>query len=447
MARSIRDAKLDTRSARLKLTQRREPYWANLSGGLALGYRKGKAGGTWIAKHYSAAHGRRYHAIGPADDTLDAGVVSFTQAQAKAREWLAGLAKLGADRASKGPYKVADAMDDYIAHRESLGKSTRDARSHDRSFIRPTFGTVELANLTTDRIRKWLTDLAKLPPRARTRKGAKQNFRRMSDGAESIRRRQSSANRILSTLKAALNRAWQEGKVPTDTAWRRVKPFEGADSARVRYLTIAEAKRLINACDPAFRKLVQAALQTGGRYGQLAALVASDFNRDSGTVAMRTRKGRGKEKTYHVVLTKEGTTFFTEVCAGLAGGELMFRNVDRIERTRKRLEDAGKPIMIDDKGDWRESEQERPIEEASARAKISPKVNFHCLRHTWASHAVMNRVPLLVVAKNLGHADTRMVEKHYGHLAPSYIADAIRAGAPKFGFRPDRKLAVLQGRA
>jgi hypothetical protein len=38
----------------------------------------------------------------------------------------------------------------------------------------------------------------------------------------------------------------------------------------------------------------------------------------------------------------------------------------------------------------------------------------------------------MVVAKNLGHADTRMVEKHYGHLAPSYIAEAIRAGAPRF---------------
>jgi hypothetical protein len=36
--------------------------------------------------------------------------------------------------------------------------------------------------------------------------------------------------------------------------------------------------------------------------------------------------------------------------------------------------------------------------------------------------------------------DTRMVEKHYGHLAPSYIADAIRAGAPRFGFKPDPKL-------
>ena len=39
----------------------------------------------------------------------------------------------------------------------------------------------------------------------------------------------------------------------------------------------------------------------------------------------------------------------------------------------------------------------------------------------------------MVVAKNMGHSDTRMVEKHYGHLAPSYVADAIRAGAPRFG--------------
>jgi hypothetical protein len=55
----------------------------------------------------------------------------------------------------------------------------------------------------------------------------------------------------------------------------------------------------------------------------------------------------------------------------------------------------------------------------------------------------VNGVPLLLVAKNLGHSDTRMVEKHYGHLAPSYIADAIRAGAPRFGFQPDSRQATL----
>jgi hypothetical protein len=56
----------------------------------------------------------------------------------------------------------------------------------------------------------------------------------------------------------------------------------------------------------------------------------------------------------------------------------------------------------------------------------------------------MKGVLLLVVAKNLGHSDTRMVEKHYGHLAPSYIADAIRKGAPKFGFKSDKRVVALK---
>jgi len=71
-------------------------------------------------------------------------------------------------------------------------------------------------------------------------------------------------------------------------------------------------------------------------------------------------------------------------------------------------------------------------------------VSYHILRHTWASLAVMNETPLLVVARNLGHADTRMVEKHYGHLAPDFIKDAIRAGAPKFGIALDRKVTPLR---
>jgi len=46
---------------------------------------------------------------------------------------------------------------------------------------------------------------------------------------------------------------------------------------------------------------------------------------------------------------------------------------------------------------------------------------------------VMDRVPLMAVARNLGHADTRMVEKHYGHLAPSYVADTVRAAFGMLG--------------
>jgi hypothetical protein len=59
----------------------------------------------------------------------------------------------------------------------------------------------------------------------------------------------------------------------------------------------------------------------------------------------------------------------------------------------------------------------------------------------------MNGVPLMVVAKNLGHTDTRMVEKHYGHMAPGYVADAIRAGAPRFeSNEPDAVVSIARGR-
>jgi integrase len=128
---------------------------------------------------------------------------------------------------------------------------------------------------------------------------------------------------------------------------------------------------------------------------------------------MRSFKGQGgHEREHHVTLTEEGAGFFLAACAGRAGHELIFRNGDR---------------------EWRKSEQKQRMLAACEHAKIAPPVSFHILRHTWASLAVMAGMPLLVVAKNLGHADTRMVEGHYGHMAPSYVAEAIRAGAPRFG--------------
>ena len=75
------------------------------------------------------------------------------------------------------------------------------------------------------------------------------------------------------------------------------------------------------------------------------------------------------------------------------------------------------------------SEQQRPLADAAKRAKIQD-VSFHILRHTYGSHLAMRGVPLMVIARQLGHSDTRMAERHYAHLAPSYVADAIRAGNP-----------------
>jgi hypothetical protein len=79
-------------------------------------------------------------------------------------------------------------------------------------------------------------------------------------------------------------------------------------------------------------------------------------------------------------------------------------------------------------GAWKASEQGRPMAAVNEHARLKPPITFHGLRHTWASLAAMNGVPLLIVAKNLGQADTRMVEKHYGHLARiSHTTDGCAA--------------------
>ena len=63
MARTVRNAKIDTRSARAKLVARREPYWTVLSQGCALGYRKGSKGGTWIVRFRDHDGRQHYEAI------------------------------------------------------------------------------------------------------------------------------------------------------------------------------------------------------------------------------------------------------------------------------------------------------------------------------------------------------------------------------------------------
>ena len=163
-----------------------------------------------------------------------------------------------------------------------------------------------------------------------------------------------SANRTWTVLRALLNHAFREGKAESDLAWRKVKPFRSVDTARQRYLSVAEARRLINACDPEFRPLVQAALQTGARYGELVRLQVCDFNADADTLAIHQSKS-GKPR--HVVLTNEGAALFAQLAAGRGGPEPLLRRV------------GGQPFA--------KSQQTRPMIAACERAKITPRVSFH----------------------------------------------------------------------
>ena len=54
----------------------------------------------------------------------------------------------------------------------------------------------------------------------------------------------------------------------------------------------------------------------------------------------------------------------------------------------------------------------------------SDKRGVHCLRHTFASHLVMNGTPLRTVQVLLGHASINTTER-YAHLSPDYLKDSL----------------------
>jgi integrase len=189
----------------------------------------------------------------------------------------------------------------------------------------------------------------------------------------------------------------------------------------VRYLSEAECSRVVNACKPAFRNLVRGALLTGCRYSEIAGLRTADFNADAGLVTIRESKAG---KPSHVVLTDEGRRFFAALTAGKLANDPIFTRAD---------------------GEvWGKSHQLRPMLDACRHAKIRPAVSFHVLRRTHGSMLAVRGVPMAVIAEQLGHAETRMTERHYAHLAPSYVADTIRAHFPTLGIEGDTSVVPLQ---
>jgi integrase len=416
MPRSARDAKLETRSARAKLAARKAPYFVKVAKGLQLGYYRGGSAGTWVGRRYVGAAKYETHSIGVADDTIEADgakVLTYFEAQEALRRWGERRRLFETGPRHRGHYKVSDAVRDYLDEIQAE-KSPAAVKKIEYIFnasVLPELGNLTVDSLSFSRISQWRNNLATRPKRVRRKRAATEPATRpIADDDDARRKRRATANRVLSQLKAALNRAFRAGHIASDAAWRKVAPFKRVDEPVIRYLTTDEARRLVSACPLDFCRLVQAALLTGCRYSELTRSTCADFDQHAGTLAVRQSKG-GKSR--HVVLTEDACDLFASWTAG------------HPKKARIFLRDDGDP--------WGPSHQQRPIADASEAARISPPATFHVLRHTHASHLAMAGTPMGVIAVQLGHVDTRMVEKHYAHLAPSYVADTIRAKLPALG--------------
>jgi hypothetical protein len=145
MARTVRDAKLETRAARLRLNIRPEPYGRTLEKGVALGYRRRASGGTWLARRWGATGAYVEHRIGTTDDLQDAdgvAVLDFGQAQHAAREWWrTELRRDEGHETRTGPFTVNEAIADYLKVLQRRGgKSVYHAHRAAETHVLPASG-------------------------------------------------------------------------------------------------------------------------------------------------------------------------------------------------------------------------------------------------------------------------------------------------------------------
>src|SRR5262249_10818019 len=150
--RALKDAKLSTRQARLKLPVQGKPHWRLVEEGLHIGYRRlHNRAGNWVVRTYTGNRNQPYETetIEAADDLSDADgvhVLSFTQAVNKARE----LRTRRGNGGRLGPYTVAQCLADYFAWRRAQSGESHSLYSDQlraRNHVLPIFGDVECAKL------------------------------------------------------------------------------------------------------------------------------------------------------------------------------------------------------------------------------------------------------------------------------------------------------------
>jgi integrase len=413
MARAKRDIRLNSRTAREGLKIRKKAYYCVLEKGKALGYYRGSHTGSWLARVNEDGKYRE-ETLGAADDNQDANeldVLSFSGAQAAARKWFDDISRVE-HGGHVGPYTVEQACDAYLADYQGRGgKDEVGTRGH-LGRIKAALGKRQVQKLSASEVREWHRGVSNRGPLTRSvaidpRTGARTERYVDRKDRDAVRRRLATANRALTVLKAVLNHAFQHQPkgvtISSKAAWEAVKPHREADAPKVRYLTDEESVRLINASASDFRDLVGAALLTGARYGELCRLRVRDFDEVANAIRIEVSKS-GKPRS--VALTNEGTGLFARLAKGKAASDLL--------------------LVREDGSAWAASHQLRRMAAACGAAQIVPPVSFHILRHTYGSRLAMRGAPMPVIAAQLGHADTRMTERHYAHLGPSYVSEVVR---------------------
>lgn len=311
---------------------------------------------------------------------------------------------------------LADALDARIKERKSAGRAD---------------GTLHMLGIKARQLTRVLGSETRL-----SRIGAAEvdTFvsTRLSEGAS-----RATIYKELSTLRGALKLAARRDEYPHVVA--AVMPLDFAIQYRPRERALSEHEiELLLAELPEERAAVVAfILATSATYpSELASLVASDVDVKAWTVRLRGTKAEGRYRTVPIV----------DFARPWIRRALPFVPFTPWTNVRRDLRDACSRLSTCAK--CRAKGERAPVKDcASCRntptfAPVSP----NDLRRTLATQLRARGVEPQLIAPVLGHADSRMVERVYGRIAPERLAHLLDGRlrehartSPKRTKRPKRK--------
>jgi integrase len=181
--------------------------------------------------------------------------------------------------------------------------------------------------------------------------------------------------------------------------WQDVKPYKGAGKRRDLYLDRKQRKALVAASTGALSDLLEAAMVTGARAGELVNATRDQFDARTGSMTFT-----GKTGPRTVPLSPSALAVFKRVARA------------KLPAARLFVRDDGKP--------WAHSDWDELVRAAAEKARLPKGTCLYTCRHSFITAAITAGLSTLDVARFVG-TSVMMIEKHYGHLVHSAARERL----------------------
>lgn len=307
--------------------------------------------------------------------------------------------------------RLADFIPKYLETAKNTLSPTSLTRSKQvvRDFILPALGHLKLKDITPSHVQQFVEQLENTPKAARNGKVEKSN-EKLSP---------STVRRDLSVLQAIFKQAMKQGLINTNPASIERLTVAKVKKPNVEIFSKQEAAQMLECLekeDLQFQTLIQLAIFTGARRGELVALKFSDvdFEQQKITIERSAYKIKGQPiQTKPPKDNETRTVTINKSCVELLK-LLKAEKISTAQRIGSRWK-GGNWIFTKWNGEIMNIDT--PTNQFSEFLKKNGLKHrkFHSLRHTFATRCVEVGVDAKTLSELLGHADVKTTLNKYVH--------------------------------